>query len=325
MIKVAGLTKRFVGNTAVDNISFKVRKGEIAGFLGPNGAGKSTTIRMLTCFLTPTSGRAAINGCDIEKDSIEVRRSVGYMPENVPLYHDMRVDEYLNFRGRLKGMSGGGLKRGVSEAVEVCGLGEVRRKMIATLSKGYRQRVGLADALVNKPELLILDEPTNGLDPQQIRLFRRLIKELGKEHTIFLSTHILPEVEMTCNRVLIINRGKLRASDTPGNLIRRRRQGGNIVLEWSGDESKSLAALQKLKGVAKVRPEQAHTEGGSRFLISANPKVSITDSLFALAVERKWRISEMTPRDPSLEDAFVDIVQTDNAAGPEESQPDPKP
>ena len=209
MIEVKDLTKRYAGRTAVDAISFEVEKGEVVGFLGPNGAGKSTTIRMLTCFLSASEGTAKVGGYDIYDDSIKVRQHIGYMPENVPLYPDMRVSEYLNFRAKIKGLRYREAKRAVSEAMDICSLAEVERKMVATLSKGYKQRVGLADALVNKPDLLILDEPTNGLDPNQIRQARELIKRLGDRHTILISTHILSEVEVTCGRVIIIDRGKI--------------------------------------------------------------------------------------------------------------------
>lgn len=312
MIEVSELTKRYVAHTAVDRISFEVDRGEIVGFLGPNGAGKSTTIRMLTCFLTPTAGSARIDGLDVERDSIAVRRKIGYMPENVPLYHDMRVEEYLRFRGSLKGLSGKSLGHGVGEAMETCSLGEVSRKMISTLSKGYRQRVGLADALINKPDLLILDEPTNGLDPQQIRHFRNLIKELGQRHTIFLSTHILPEVEMTCNRILIINRGKLKASDTPENLMLRRREGREWDLLLRANPGKAAAAIRKLKEVESVEEDRAE-KGLARLQVIASGQGNPAESIFDLAVERQWKILEMSRHARSLEDAFVDIVKEDSA------------
>ena len=318
MIEVSGLTKRYVGHTAVDDVSFKVSKGEIVGFLGPNGAGKSTTIRMMTCFLTPTAGTATIDGFDIEKDSIKVRQRIGYMPENVPLYHDMRVTEFLRFRGSLKGITAKKLGSRVDEVIDKCSLGDVQNKIIATLSKGYRQRVGLADALVGDPELLILDEPTNGLDPQQIRHFRELIKELGKEHTIFLSTHILPEVEKTCNRILIINRGKLKASDTPQNLVQRRREGSDIVLEIKANPKEARPLIKKVKRVGKVKEETA-PKGWARFLVSADRNVDLSEQLFDLAVENQWKVRELSRRNASLEDAFVDLVKRDIAEEADES------
>lgn len=309
MIKVSGLTKRYVGNTAVDNISFEVGKGEIVGFLGPNGAGKSTTIRMLTCYMTPTSGFASIDGLDIEKESVEVRKRIGYMPENVPLYLDMRVHEYLNFRGALKGLKGQALKDGVAESIETCGLKEVNKKIIATLSKGYRQRVGLADALVHKPELLILDEPTNGLDPQQIRLFRKLIKDLGKKHTIFLSTHILPEVEMTCDRVIIINQGKIRASDTPQNLVNRRLEGSDIMVEVKAKPAQVIPQLKAITGVSDVT-EESFQKGYSRLRVSMKKvKLDMTEKIHEVVIKNDWKLRELSLQHGTLEDAFVAIVK----------------
>ncbi len=218
MIEVANLTKRYAGNTAVRDISFTVGQGEIVGLLGPNGAGKSTTMRILACFLPATSGTVRVAGLDVFADSQEVRRRIGYMPENNPLHPEMRVREYLKFRARLKGLSGKRTRERVGVVMEQCGLTEVSHRIIGQLSKGYRQRVGLADALVHEPELIILDEPTIGLDPHQIRAVRQLIKDLGQAHTVLLSTHILPEAEMTCNRMLIMYEGKIRAAITPDDL-----------------------------------------------------------------------------------------------------------
>ena len=218
MIKVEKLTKRYGGVTAVDEIDFEVDKGEVVGFLGPNGAGKSTTMRMLACYLPPTSGRAGAAGCDVFRDSLRAREHIGYMPEHVALPHDMRVNEYLSFRAALKGVPGRRVKERLADVSDLCGLSEVEQRMIGALSKGFRQRVGLADAMIHEPELLILDEPTIGQDPNQIRQVRELIKNLRRHHTILLSTHILPEVEMTCSRVIIINKGRIEALDTPENL-----------------------------------------------------------------------------------------------------------
>ncbi|MGB0152837.1 MAG: ABC transporter ATP-binding protein [Verrucomicrobiales bacterium] len=308
MIEVKDLTKRYAGRTAVDGISFAVEKGEVVGFLGPNGAGKSTTIRMLTCFLSASEGTAKVAGYDIYDDSIKVRQHIGYMPENVPLYPDMRVSEYLNFRARLKGLRYGEAKRAVSEVVDICSLAEVERKMITTLSKGYKQRVGLADALVNKPDLLIFDEPTNGLDPNQIRQARELIKRLGDRHTILISTHILSEVEMTCGRVVIIDRGKIKASDSPQNLIRRLRKPGEILLEMSGDAESAEKELLKLDGVNDVRRLDDRAKWTS-FSITTDPNVDVREDVAALIRGENWIIRELASRAASLEDAFVDLVQ----------------
>lgn len=307
MIQVSNLTKRYAGRTAVDSISFEVGKGEIVGFLGPNGAGKSTTLRMLTCFLSATEGSATVAGYDIYENSIKVRKHVGYMPENVPLYPDMRVREYLKFRAHLKGLGYRESRKAVEEAMDICSLSDVDKKIIGTLSKGYKQRVGLADALVNKPDLLILDEPTNGLDPNQIRQSRELIKRLGERHTILISTHILSEVEMTCGRVIIIDKGVLRASDTPQNLVRRMHAAGNVSLELKGDSEKAVEAIKKLPGVKDVVKDSQRNEW-VRLSISTDSNVDIREELFALVLKKKWNIRELTRHTASLEDAFVDLV-----------------
>jgi len=312
MIEVKDLTKRYAGRTAVDAISFEVEKGEVVGFLGPNGAGKSTTIRMLTCFLSASEGTAKVAGFDIYENSIKVRQHIGYMPENVPLYPDMKVSEYLNFRAKIKGMRHREAKRAVSESMDICSLAEAERKMISTLSKGYKQRVGLADALVNKPDLLIFDEPTNGLDPNQIRQARELIKRLGDRHTILISTHILSEVEMTCGRVIIIDRGKIRASDTPQNLIRRLRKPGEVLLEMSGDAEAAEKKLAALDGVNDVRRLDERSKWTS-FSIETDPNVDVREDVAALIQEQNWKIRELASRAASLEDAFVDLVQEKRA------------
>src|ERR1043166_3473570 len=218
MIEVESLTKRYAGHTAISDLSFTVGRGEIVGLLGPNGAGKSTTMRVLSCYMPATSGTALVAGFDVFKNADEVRRRIGYMPENNPLHQEMRVREYLKFRARLKGLSRPKSRERVDVVMQQCGVTDVSRKIIGHLSKGYKQRVGLADALVHEPELIILDEPTIGLDPNQIRSVRQLIKDLGTKHTVLLSTHILPEVEMTCNRVLIMRQGKILAAGTPEHL-----------------------------------------------------------------------------------------------------------
>src|SRR3979490_344071 len=246
MIKVENLTKRYAGQPAIRDLNFEVGRGEIMGFLGPNGAGKTTTMRILASFMPPSSGRATIAGYDIFTQSLQARAHLGYMPENVPLYNDMRVTEYLNYRASLKGVPHRKVSERVGDVKELCGLKDVERKLIGALSKGYRQRVGLADALVAEPDLLILDEPTIGLDPNQIRQVRELIKNLGKHHTILLSTHILPEVEMTCSRVIIINKGRIEASDTPQNLLDQMRTAGGVRLEAKVGADDGAVELQKI-------------------------------------------------------------------------------
>ena len=307
MIHVDQLTKRYAGRTAVDAISFDVDRGEIVGFLGPNGAGKSTTLRMLTCFLSATAGTANVAGHDIFRESIAVRRHVGYMPENVPLYTDMRVHEYLHFRARIKGLGWRESKRAVEEAMDICALGEVKKKLIGTLSKGYRQRVGLADALVNKPDLLILDEPTNGLDPNQIRQVRELIRQLGERHTILISTHILHEVEMTCGRVIIIDRGQIKASDTPQNLVRRLSAAGKLTLQVKGKPEAVVAEVMKLPGVRSAEPAGTGQDW-TEIEIRTDANVDLREELFELAVSKQWPLRELTRHRASLEDAFVEVT-----------------
>jgi ABC-2 type transport system ATP-binding protein len=258
MIKVENLTKRYAGQTAIYDLNFEVGRGEIMGFLGPNGAGKSTTMRILSSFMPPTSGRASVAGFDIFEQSLQARAHLGYMPENVPLYNDMRVTEYLNYRAALKEVPHRRVAERVGDVKELCGLKDVEKKLIGTLSKGYRQRVGLADALVHEPDLLILDEPTSGLDPNQIRQVRDLIKNLGKQHTILLSTHILPEVEMTCSRVIIIHKGRIEACDTPENLLSRIRTAGGVLVEAKVGADKGAEELKKIPGVRDVTASMVH-------------------------------------------------------------------
>ena len=243
MIKVEGLTKRYARTVAVDNISFEVEKGQIVGFLGPNGAGKTTTMRVLTCFLPPTSGTATVAGFDVQEHPMEVKRRIGYLPETPPLYPEMEVVEYLRFAGRLKGIPSSDISRRVDDVVGRCAVGDVRTKLIGKLSKGYRQRVGLAQAIIHNPEVLVLDEPTAGLDPKQIIEIRELLRALAGEHTIILSTHILSEVEHSCERVIIINAGKLVAIDSVANLTNRLRGSESVALEVEAAEAVSYTHL----------------------------------------------------------------------------------
>src|ERR1700730_1396497 len=254
MITVKGLTKRYARTVAVDNISFEVQKGQIVGFLGPNGAGKTTTMRILTCFLPPSAGTANVAGFDVLEQPLEVKKRIGYLPETPPLYPEMEVREYLAFVGKLKGMSGQNLAVRVNEVAERCAIADVQSKLIAKLSKGYRQRVGLAQAIIHNPDVLILDEPTAGLDPKQINETRELIRGLAGDHTILLSTHILPEVEQTCEQVLIINKGKLVATDSVRNLQARARDAESLVLEVAVRDGQPdpLLVQQKLEAIPGV-------------------------------------------------------------------------
>lgn len=307
MIKVTGLKKEYAGVEAVAGISFEVARGEIVGFLGPNGAGKSSTMRMLTGYLPPSSGEVRIDGLDVLNHSMEVRRKVGYMPENVPLYTDMPVVDFLRYRAALKRVPSKLVRPRVSEIMEKCGLKDVTRKMIGNLSRGYRQRVGLADALVHDPELLILDEPTAGLDPNQIRSVRDLIKELGREHTILLSTHILPEVEMICSRAIIINRGRIEASDTLENLSRKVRS-GSLVLELRADAADARAKLEALDELSSVTvvPQD---DGWSLYECTAKPGKDPRESADALIKKENWPLREFRHDKAKLEDVFVELTQ----------------
>jgi ABC-2 type transport system ATP-binding protein len=309
MIKVQNLTKRYGGFTAVNQLNFEVEKGEIVGFLGPNGAGKSTTMKILTSYLPATSGSASIAGFDVFEQSVEARRRLGYLPENTPLYTDMRVGEYLRYRAKLKGVSGSNVKQAVGDALELCNLRDRERSIIGSLSKGYRQRVGLADALVHDPELLILDEPTIGLDPNQIRQVRELIKNLGGKRTVLISTHILPEVEIMCSRVIVIHKGTIRASDTAENLLKNHRAAGSMRLEaTTGPDGREL--LAKLPGVKEVTEEKDGDYSIFQFKLDAN--ADPTEETMRLAHEKRWQIREFSRRRPTLEDVFVELTHSDS-------------
>ena len=309
MIKVENLTKRYAGYTAIRDLSFEVGQGEIMGFLGPNGAGKTTTMRILAGFMPATSGRASIAGFDVFDQSLQARSRLGYMPENVPLYNDMRVTEYLDYRAALKGVPHRRVAERVGDVKELCGLREVERKLIGALSKGYRQRVGLADALVNEPELLILDEPTIGLDPNQIRQVRELIKNLGKQHTILLSTHILPEVEMTCSRVIIIHKGQIEACDTPENLLAQIRQAGGVVVEAKTANDDGVEELKRISGVRDVTSNKE--DGWNIFQLRVESGLDVREEIFKLAADRHWTLRELSQRRATLEDVFVEITHSD--------------
>jgi ABC-2 type transport system ATP-binding protein len=309
MIKVENLTKRYAGQTAIKDLNFEVGKGEIMGFLGPNGAGKTTTMRILASYMPPTSGRATVAGFDVFEQSLEARSHLGYMPENVPLYADMRVTEYLDYRAGLKAVPHRRIMERVGDVKELCGLKEVEKKLIGTLSKGYRQRVGLADALLHEPDLLILDEPTIGLDPNQIRQVRELIKNLGKQHTILLSTHILPEVEMTCSRVIIIHKGRIEACDTPENLLGQIRQAGGVVVEAKIGNDNGAEELKKISGVRDVTTE---TDGEWKiFSLRVESGTDVRTEVFQLASARRWTVRELSQRRATLEDVFVEITHPD--------------
>ena len=310
-IDVQALTKRYELTTAIDRISFTVNPGEIMGFLGPNGAGKTTTLRILTGLLAPTAGSVRINGLDIQTHSLAIRRQIGYVPENVSLYPELRVQEYLAYRACLKGVGRQARRARVTDAITQCALGDVRRKLIGRLSKGYRQRVGVADALIGQPSILILDEPTVGLDPHQIRQTRELIQTLGQRATILLSTHILPEVEMICARVTIIDKGRIIAVDTP-EALRRRLSGTQLIrVEVRADDPGVEAALGQVSGVSRVVRQSGNTlEGGADGVAAFDVEADadVREAIFRLAVERNWVLRQLASAQVSLEDVFIHLT-----------------
>ncbi len=304
-IKVRELTKRYGPQKAVDNISFEVKTGEILGFLGPNGAGKTTTMKILTCYMAPSEGEVQIGDYDIFRDPEAIKKRIGYLPENNPLYHEMPVMEYLAFMAEIQGVSKSKITARSKEIVALCGLDREKHKKIGQLSKGYRQRVGLAQALIHDPEILILDEPTTGLDPNQIVEIRNLIKEIGREKTVILSTHILPEVEATCDRILIINKGNIVADGTPEGL-RNRAQGNEIlrVQVNAPGEAKIFDTLLALPEVSLVDP----LEGENRFQLVSSDDHSAREAIFHTCVDKGWVLTEMTPVETKLEDIFRDLT-----------------
>jgi ABC-2 type transport system ATP-binding protein len=311
MIEVSNLNKRYAGKSAVADLSFEVEQGEVVGLIGDNGAGKSTTMRILSCFMPATSGTARVAGLDVFTQADEVRRRIGYMPENNPLHHDMRVREYLKFRARLKGLGHSRSRERVDAVIAQCGLGEVSKRMIGQLSKGYRQRVGLADALVHEPELIILDEPTIGLDPNQIRTVLQLIKELGRRHTVLLSSHILPEVEMMCNRVLIMKEGRILAADTPENLYKALGKSGHVVAEIAAPLAELKACWEQMAEVADYNIAPA---GGDyhRCSLTAAPGQDLRPRIFELVVERGWKLRELARVRHSLEDVYIRLTRPES-------------
>jgi ABC-2 type transport system ATP-binding protein len=308
MIEVENLTKRYPGRTAVADVSFAVKRGEIVGLLGPNGAGKSTIMRVLSGFMPATSGTVRVGGYDVFHQADEVRRCIGYMPENNPLHRDMRVKEYLKFRASLKGLRRAHARERVETVMEQCGLTDVRHRIIGHLSKGYQQRVGLADALVHEPPLIILDEPTIGLDPNQIRSVRQLIKSLATHHTVLISTHILHEVDMTCSRVLILDEGRIRAHDTPDNLRQLMSEGGQIIAEIAAPEADLRACWES---VAEVDHFDLSASDGEyiRCAITARPGVDLRLYIYLMACERSWPLRELSRSRHSLEDIFVQVTR----------------
>src|SRR5882724_10506703 len=321
MITVTDLTKRYARHTAVDHISFEVHKGQIVGFLGPNGAGKTTTMRMLTCFLPPTSGTATVAGFDVLEQSFEVKKRIGYLPETPPLYPEMRTVEYLQFVGSLKGLAKAELAKRVDYVCDRCAIVDVKDKLLGKLSKGYRQRVGLAQAINHNPDVLILDEPTSGLDPKQINDTRELIKSLAGDHTIILSTHILPEVEQTCEQVIIINKGKLVATDSVRNLQARTRGDESLLLEVAPREGQldAPAVQQKLEAVAGVSRVLCteHKDASLLFEVQSQKGQLVRGDLARAVVASGWDLYELRPAAKSLEEVFLQLT---GSAAPVEAE-----
>jgi len=309
VISVSELTKTYGQTVAVDRISFEVPQGQIVGFLGPNGAGKSTTLRMLTCYIPPTSGGATIAGFNIFHESVKVRENLGYLPENVPMYTEMKVQEYLDFRGRLRAMDRDTRRRRIEYVVERCWLKDVRHRLIGHLSKGYRQRVGLADALLHNPPVLVMDEPTVGLDPTQIRETRKLIRELGGQHTIILSTHILPEVEAVCDRAIVIAGGRIVAQGSPEELRASRRMAARVLVECRGPGPEVEQALSRVSGVRAVEilPQQSD---GQYVTAAIKPKdgYDVREEVARTVIQHGWPLREIRLEHATLEEFFVEVT-----------------
>jgi ABC-2 type transport system ATP-binding protein len=310
MIEVENLGKTYVDVPVVRDLNFFVPEGQVLGFLGPNGAGKTTVMRMLTAFLPPTTGRVVVAGVDLDADPVGLRRHVGYLPENVPLYPELRTEEYLRFRADVEGVPRAEVRERVDEVLERCLIGDVRRQVIGTLSKGYRQRVGLAGALIHKPPVLILDEPTVGLDPNQIIKVRELIIELGRDHTVLLSTHILPEVEQVCERVFIIDRGRVIADGTP-DALRSRLVGNPTVAVAFKDAADTVDSLMGVPGVVAVDERD-----GGRFIVEHAADADPREALFQLAVDKNWTLLELAPQRATLEDVFVRLTTREEDVAP---------
>jgi ABC-2 type transport system ATP-binding protein len=306
-IVVNNLTKKFGSQRAVDNISFEVKTGEILGFLGPNGAGKTTTMKILTCYMAPSDGDAKINDMSILEQQDEIKKKIGYLPENNPLYYDMPVLDYLKFIADLQGVQKEKIQNRIGEMVYVCGLNVEKHKKIGELSKGFRQRVGLAQAMIHDPEILLLDEPTTGLDPNQIVEIRKLIKELGKQKTVILSTHILPEVEATCDRILIINQGKIVADGT-SDTLRKRARGEEMVRVQIAEANSPDEIISTLKGLESVSMVDFDKGSSNLFFVTSKENHSSRKDIFRLCVQKNWILTELTPIETKLEDIFRELT-----------------
>jgi ABC-2 type transport system ATP-binding protein len=324
MIEVQNLTKRYGPVTAIRDVSFAVAPGEIVGFLGPNGAGKSTTMRILACFIPASGGTARVAGYDVFRESMEVRKRIGYLPESVPLYNEMRVAPYLDFVAEVKGVPRSARKRRVADVMDRCLIADVQNRLIRNLSKGYRQRVGLAQAIVSDPHVLILDEPTIGLDPRQIAEIRSLIKSLAGEHTVILSTHILPEVSMVCGSVVIINRGAIVAQGPIDRLVEQFFPTSRVQVEVTGPRAAVLDGMRAIQGVVRVEDSAALGDGVGRYVVESARGRDVRGEIFQLAAQQKWSLLELRQVGMTLEEVFIRIVagEESESAAP---VPDPTP
>jgi ABC-2 type transport system ATP-binding protein len=316
LIEVEGLTKYYGPKMAISQVTFRVEKGEILGLLGPNAAGKTTTMRILTCYMPATAGTARVAGYDVFEDSLEVRRRIGYLPENPPLYNDMTVTQYLDFVSKIKGVNGRDRKRRIQEVECLCHIEDVKNTLIGKLSKGYKQRVGLAQAFVHDPEIIILDEPTIGLDPKQIIEVRELIKNLGGKHTVILSSHILPEVSQVCERVVIINEGRMVAQDTPENLTNQLKGSERLFVEAEGPVPQIEEKIKSLPGITAVAFQGSSQEGRSGFIVESELERDIRRELAAAIVGSGWGLLEMRPVGMSLEEIFLHLTTTEEEVSP---------
>jgi ABC-2 type transport system ATP-binding protein len=308
MIEVQNLTKRYGAFTAIRDVSFSVAPGDIVGFLGPNGAGKSTTMRILSCYMPASGGTARVAGYDVFRESMEVRRRIGYLPENVPLYNDMRVAPYLDFVAEAKGVPRSARKRRIAEVMDRCLITDMQNRLIRNLSKGYRQRVGLAQAIVSDPHVLVLDEPTIGLDPRQITEVRGLIKSLAGEHTVILSTHILPEVSMVCTGVVIINKGEIVAQGPIDRLVEEFFPTARVAVEIAGPRAAVLEGVRGIAGVVRVDEVAVDGDGPVRFMVESARDRDVRGEIFQLAAQQKWNLLELRPVGMTLEEVFMRIV-----------------
>ena len=310
MIQVENITKKYGSVTAVNNINFEIEEGEIVGFLGPNGAGKSTTMNMITGFIEPTSGRIIVDGYDISKKPKKAKKQIGYMPEGVPLYSDLTVKEFVTYMAEIKGVKGKDKKERVQTVLEQTGLTEVQNKLTKNLSRGYKQRVSMAGALVGDPKVILLDEPTVGLDPKQVTEIRSLIKELGKDHTVILSSHILSEVSQICNRVIIINKGEIIAIDTPENLEAKVVKDNSVYVTVEDPENKMETIKEKLIGVEEVKLVTENEDKTKKYIITAEKDVDLRKNIFETLAKEGITIFEMKKADATLEDAFMQLINT---------------